>query len=206
MGFYSKQKKVKQYHGAQRKDPEVCWDLFEPTVIPDGFVLLVDTREQIPLFASGGQFKNDEIRVENGLVMKGKTLHLGDYSIGGYHKAVGIERKKQSDWESFILSEYKRKTIPKLCRMRDAVWSALVIEANLGVLYNYPVSPKMTREKVRNQLASIETHYGIHTYITGNRKELEMWVLDRLVRVYKYLQEGTLHEKDRDEKIAEDDD
>jgi len=198
MGFYEPPDSRILFHGARREKPAVSWNDFKPTVIPDGFILLVDTREQSPLF-TGWPIKKGEIRTHGDLIIKGVTLRVGDYSVSGYEKQVAIERKKQSDFESFIQKEYQTKTIKKLQKMSKMFFAGLVIEADEADLFEYPISPKMTREKVRAHLASMNVHYRVHVKISNNRKKLELWCLDRLTRAYRYLHDGILFKSETSE-------
>jgi len=185
-GLYDLVKDDIMVAGAKRKKlPKRNLD-FEPTEIPNGFVLLVDTREQLPLFTKERLIKGEK-RIENGLMMIGKTIKNGDYSIGGLEKLVAIERKQQSDFEAYISSEYKKKTLGKLNRLKDYYFKALIIEADENDLYEFPISPHMTREKVRNHLISFRVHYGVHIMVDDDREALERFVLDCLVRCYRYL-------------------
>jgi len=60
----------------------------KPFRIPEGFVMVRDTREQKPLFADPPE----------GLqVITGTLLH-GDYSIRGFETKFAIERKQMSDF------------------------------------------------------------------------------------------------------------
>lgn len=178
--------KGKFINGAKRRKPPNRHIDFKPTEIPDGFVLLVDTREQMPLFTKE-QIEKSEKRIENGLVLIGKTLKNGDYSVGGLENLVSIERKQQSDFESYITSEYKRKTLKKLERLSGYYFKALVIEADENDLYEFPISDYITREVVRSHLCSFRIHYGLHVIVNDNREYLERFILDALVRCYRYL-------------------
>lgn len=170
----------------QKKPPKRYSD-FKPTEIPDGFAIAIDTREQLPLFTTV-RLGKDEKRIEkNGLVLVGKTLANGDYSVCELEKLVTIERKQQSDFESYITSEYSKKTKPKLERLKDYYFKALVVEADEYELYECPMSDFVTREMVRNQIVSMQIRYGMHIIISNDRKYIERKVLDWLVRCYKYL-------------------
>lgn len=183
------QRDKRQAHGAKRKQNKQISDDWKPVEIPDGFNLIIDTREQRPLFSTDRYTTNPEYSY---IPIVRRDLPLGDYSIHGLEDIVAIERKQQSDFESYIGKEYTHKTLDKLRALSRCWFAGLVIESDEYTLYEFPISPSMTREKVRNQLASINTHYGIHTYINSNRKMLELWVMDRLVRVYEYVRRGEI--------------
>lgn len=178
--------KDKKLLGAQRKRPPKRKDYFVPTEILDGFILKIDTNEQLPLFG-------DIRKLPKGLMIVRDHLITGDYSVVGYEDKVCIERKMQGDFESFIGSE-SRLTAEKLERMSKMFWSGLVVEAYEDDLYELPISEYMTREKVRNRLASIRVHYGVHVLINPDRRYIERFVLDHLMRAYKYLSQGVADE------------
>ena len=185
------ERKVKtQLHGAKRKQskpaPSSDW---KPTTIPPDFTLVIDTREQLPLFSKDRYTTRADCTY---IPIIHRDVEIGDYTVLGFENMIAIERKMQSDFESYISSEYQSKTIVKLESLSNCWFSGLVIEANEYDLCEFPISPKMTREKTRNHLASINSHYGIHTYINSDRGQIERWVLDRLVRVYNYLRNGDI--------------
>jgi len=155
---------------------------WSPVKLPEGgFVVLIDTRERQPLFINSTLDIPDEIK------FKRVKLEHGDYSIEGYENKICIERKKQSDFESYISKEYRQRTLGKLIAMRDGVkWRGLVIEHNYDDLHIDTISPNMTKEKVRNHLASLEVHYGLHVFCHRDRETIERKVLDWLSRAYKY--------------------
>src|SRR5512143_1207522 len=62
--------------------------------IPDGFVLLQDTREQKPLF-------DETVRIP-ALVVVNTALTHGDYSIKGFEDRFVVERKGISDFYAYV--------------------------------------------------------------------------------------------------------
>ena len=153
---------------------------FKPTKIPKGFVLLIDTREQKPLFTS----PPDGLEVVRG------ALATGDYSVIGFEDRVCVERKQLSDFDSFMGTERIAKTIPKLRRMGDMDWSALVIECHEAKLFGKRRYGKMTKEHARGFLKKVRVGYGVHVYWTKDRQKLERYVLDHLCYVYEMLKGG----------------
>ena len=148
--------------------------IWKPTAIPDGFILVIDTSEQRPLF----------IERQQDLVVKHQKLVTGDYSIAGFENSVCVERKMLSDFDSFIGRERIAKTIPKLERMRSMVWSALVIECSERKLFGKRKYGKLTGEHSRGFLKKCRVQYGIHVFISDKRAELERFILDHLCYVY----------------------
>ena len=88
---------------------------------------------------------------------------------------------------SYITSEYKEKTIKKLKKFKNMYFAALVIEEDEKELYELKMFSGITNEQIINHLASIICHYNVHTYFSSDRFWLELYILHRLVRCYKYL-------------------
>jgi len=148
--------------------------------IPKGFVILIDTREKQPLF----QTKRE------GLVTISTKLDTGDYSLEGFKDKVCVELKRLSDFDSFIGRERVKKTIPKLQRMKEMDWSALVIEESEHKLFSKRKYGKMTPAHAKGFLAMVDVSFGISCYWSSNAGEVEDWILYRLVHVYKRLKGG----------------
>ena len=150
---------------------------FKPTPIPAGFVLVIDTREQQPLFT--GKAYAAALPVEH------RAIETGDYTIAGHEGRVAIERKKMSDLYAYLGAE-RRKTRPKLEKLGAMDWAALIIEASEADLARqYKYSTKLTPEHVRGFLTSVRVRYGIHVYMSSVRSALERYVLDSLVKWYE---------------------
>lgn len=155
--------------------PAVAW---KPTVIPSGFVLVIDTREQRPLFT----------KPPAGLTIVRRKLDDGDYAVDGYESKLIIERKQCSDFYSYIGKERERTTA-KLERISRAYFSALIIEETEQKLFSDQRYTRLTREHARGFLKMCEVKYGIHTLVCNNRAKLERWILDRLTYGYRLLRE-----------------
>ena len=56
----------------------------KPTIIPPEMIVIVDTREQRPLFNTA--------RIPKGLTLTSGTLADGDYSIRGFEDKICFER------------------------------------------------------------------------------------------------------------------
>ena len=160
-----------------RKDPPL-------RKVPDGFVVLIDTREQSPLFV-GRRIVSAEHKVVRGIPFEGATLHDGDYTVRDMEHIIAIERKMLSDFDAYIGKERNTKTIYKLERLRDMKWAALVVESDESELYGKRKYGKMTGAHARGFLCKAELEFGIHTYINANRAALEQYVLDRLLYAWK---------------------
>jgi ERCC4-type nuclease len=150
--------------------------LWKPTEIPDGFILVVDSREQHPLF--------DPIPI--GLCIIRDAIKVGDYTVKGFENQIAIERKGESDFFGFIGRERDR-TVKKLEAMSKMYFSALVIQVDEYDLYNPSIPTKLTHEHVRGFLKSIRVKYGIHYYMNEDKESLERYVLDSCTYVYSQL-------------------
>jgi len=162
----------KPYSQAHKLKPYVL----KPTVIPEGFVLLVDTREQRPLFA----------RVPKGLTIQSTTLHDGDYSVKGFEDRICFERKS-SDLFPYCTSE-QRKTRVKMERFRGMEFVGLVIELRESEILQFQERTQCHPEAIRGALCSFEVRYGVHVYY-GNREQCSRWLLDRAVKFWNVKHE-----------------
>jgi ERCC4-type nuclease len=180
--------------------PRIEHNFNEPTVptaldipkIPEGFTVLQDTREQIPLF-SPHRLSKGLLHMWKGKVpVVGATLTDGDYSILGMEDEVCIELKRWSDFLSYIGRERQLKTEPKLERMSKMRFAALVVQEDFDELW-YPqmqgFGTKMQTNHVRGFLRSVNVKYGIHVYASKSEELCQMWVLDRLIGVYNQILE-----------------
>lgn len=149
----------------------------KPHVFPDGFILIVDTREQRPLC----------VRVK-GLTSLVDTVKDGDYTIKGFEDKFAIERKQLSDFYSYIGKERDR-TVKKIKRLADMDFAAIVVEATLEDLLMPQIYSTVSPEVARGFLTSINVRYGIHTFIHKDRRQIERWILDRAIKYYKISRE-----------------
>lgn len=149
---------------------------FKPTPIPDGFTLVIDTREQHPLFQSPPA----------GLDIISKALSDGDYSILGFEDEVFVERKCD-DLYPYIGRDRKR-TEEKLERIALFGFRALIIE--LDDPFQVPMNTQITPEMVRGFLKACRVKYGIHVYWSKHRDDLERFILDHLTYYFKQLRKA----------------
>lgn len=151
---------------------------WKPTIIPEGFMLIQDTREREPLFKIPPK----------GLVMVRDTLTDGDYSVRGFESKMAIERKMVSDFFAYIGKERDR-TVLKLRRLSAMHFAALVIEAEEDELYMPQMYTALCQEHVRAFFRSLRVRYGIHLYISPDREKIERYVLDSLTKAYEIFRE-----------------
>lgn len=140
--------------------------------IPEDMVVIIDTREQKPLFVK-----------TPGLVKVISTLHDGDYSIKGFEDKFSIERKQVSDFFSYIGKE-REKTIKKLERLQCFDFAALVVESDLEDLLAPQIYTKLSANHVWGFTASINIKYGIHFFFNKNRNIIERYCLDRMIKYW----------------------
>jgi len=160
-------------------DHDIREPLLKPFKIPAGMVMIIDTREQAPLF----------VNPPKGLVIQKKALKHGDYSIKGFESKIAFERKQMSDLYSYIGKERKR-TVIKLEQLRELDFAALIVEVSyedLEIPYSY--SSRITPEMIRQFMVSVNVRYGIHTYCTRDRRQMEMYLLDRATKYFKIQRE-----------------
>lgn len=157
----------------------------KPYKIPEGFTLLVDTREQLPLFTSTDHPK--------GLRVVRTTVHDGDYTILGLEHKFSIERKQVSDFFGYCGKERKR-TIAKMERFKSMIdaggWVGLVIEATEADLLSGYYKSTLSAEVIRMALVSFETRYSIHIFYSRSRADIKRYVLDRAIKYYNISMEA----------------
>jgi ERCC4-type nuclease len=146
----------------------------KPHKIPNDMIVIIDTREQNPLWLP---------KPIKDLVITRGTLSNGDYSLRGHESTFAIERK-QNDIFSYLTSE-REKTKIKLERLREYEFAALVIEFEEDELYMPHFYTDVSPEVVRQSLVSFEIKYGVHVFY-GDRKALERKVLDWMIYYWKF--------------------
>jgi ERCC4-type nuclease len=161
-------------------------DDLKPARIPDGFMLVQDTREQKPLFAEAPE----------GLDVITDTLPYGDYSIRGFEERFCVERKQMSDFYSYIGKE-RTRTTRKMEQFREIVgsggWAGLVVEASEADLLTGFIMSRVSPETARQALVSFEVRYGVHVYYSRSRRDIRRWVLDRSIKFYRIQREVTTY-------------
>lgn len=154
----------------------------KPALIPQGFILVQDTREQKPLFSAP----------PDGLEVVRDALPYGDYSIRGFEDRFCIERKQMSDFYGYIGRE-RHRTIRKMEQFRDMVsaggWVGLVVKATEADILTGFIMSRVSPETARQALVSFEIRYGVHVYYSRSRRDIRRWVLDRAVKFYRIQRE-----------------
>jgi len=148
----------------------------KPTEIPEGFILVQDTREQRPLFS----------RIPKGLTVLSATLKDGDYSVKGFESQICFERKV-FDLFPYCSSE-RDKTVAKMKRFRSMEFVGLILEMKESEIYQFQVYTKVHPEVIRAALLSFQVRYGVHIYM-GSRENCSRWLLDCAVKFWKIKHE-----------------
>ena len=143
----------------------------KPTPIPDGFVLVQDTREQLPLFT----------RLPSGLTIMSKKLNNGDYSVLGLENKIAFERKS-SDLFAYCTVE-RDKTVAKMKRFKSYEFVGLVIEMKEIEAYQFQAYTKVHPESIRGAITSFQVRYGVHVY-WGSREQCGRYIMDCATKFY----------------------
>ncbi len=138
-----------------------------------GFQMLVDTREQLPLFD------------ERQLFVRRTTVKNGDYTLAGFEDQFYLELKRLSDFMGFIGRERNIRTAGKLERIRHFPFKALcVLESESALHSPTHLHSTMTPEHVRGFLTSLHVKYGIMSYFNPDEDAMRRWILDRAIYFY----------------------
>lgn len=159
---------------------------FKKYIFPEGFKLIIDTREQQPFFKRLSALIPEYFKLD--------TVKDGDYTIKGFENSFAIERKKMSDFYSYISSErsiqYKNnkkkrdKTKEKLLRLQKFDFTALVVNEDYNEVLSRQMFTDTSPEVARGFLSSINIKYGIHVFINSDAIMCERWILDRAIKFY----------------------
>lgn len=179
--------------------PQLLKPMKSPSKYPEGMTVIIDTREQKPLFLPEVP---KEPTIVGGLTFEGRVLPHGDYSLKGFEEYIGVERKRALEVYGWIGKE-RKKTEAKLESMGDMLWKGLVIEGTEEVLYSANKGrfsryeeehfiTKVTPYQVKRSLAAFEVEYGIHIYYAENRSMMKRWILERFEFFYRKVRDGSI--------------
>ena len=168
--FNKKKKRLENVSGVKMN--------FEFT-FPDGFVLVVDTREQDGLFIA---------KPPKGLLLVRDTLESGDYSIRGFENNVGVERKNIDDlWSSLTTNSDRFKR--ELERLQAYELKYILVEGLESEYLAHRPERKIHPNCIRQALASIEAKLNIPVHQSESRDAAERWVLDMFIKYYRWKRE-----------------
>jgi ERCC4-type nuclease len=152
------------------------------TEFPDGMIIVIDTRESDPLFHYGG-------RLKKGIPVIRKKLEYGDYALQGFTDGFVVERKKHGDLYG-SLGKGRERFYRELDRMSTAERPYIMVEGTESdILQSFKYS-RMHPNVIRQSIASIEMTRGIPFYYSGNSKQSELWLIDRMVKYYRWKRGG----------------
>ncbi len=144
---------------------------------PSDFVLLIDTREQQPLFK----------KPPKGLLVMRTKLEIADYSIKGFEVNITVERKNLDDFLQSISSGHK-DFAKRLERMNLYERRYLLIEGTENELLSPEprLYSKIHPNVVRGALASIWGKYNVPIYFAETRRHAERFILDTFLKYFKW--------------------
>lgn len=147
---------------------------------PKGFILVIDSREQLPLFTQS---------LPKGLVVVRDTLDVGDYSIRGFERQIAIERKTISDLLGCLTHDRDRfkRELEKLIVYE---WKAICLEGTEDELLQFNDFSLIHPNSTRQSIVSINIRYKIQFYFNSKRSNIERWILDHLIKFYRIKREG----------------
>lgn len=149
----------------------------KPITFPDGFMMVIDTREQSPLF-----------KRTKGLISVVDTVKHGDYTIKGFEDRIAFERKQISDFYTYIGRE-RKKTITKLKALSQLDFAALVVEASWDDILQHQMFTKVHPSVAEGFLTSLNVRYNIHCFLDRDRGNIERYILKRAVKYYELQRE-----------------
>lgn len=141
---------------------------------PEGFVLVIDTREQAPMFR----------KLPKGLVVVRNTIPAGDYSVVGFESEITIERKSMVDLYSSLFSDWERE-LKKLVKISTYRRKWLVVEGKESEVLCWQQYSGVHPNSMRARLCAIDVRLGIPIIFCDTRASAEMFTLDRLIRYYR---------------------
>ena len=153
-------------------------------------VVLVDTREQLPLSFAG--IKADRVDKGATLIVElhKATLKAGDYSLWGYADRVAIERKSHADLLG-TLGKGRDRFERELQRLAEYEFAAVVVEAEWSTILREPLeysrlSPKTVHRSV---IAWQQRFHRVHWHFLPDRRFAEITTFRILERFWKNQQQ-----------------
>ena len=149
--------------------------------------ILIDTREQIPLFVDEQGVVRNEYKTLAYFVKA--TVKYGDYTLKGFENIVSLERKTISDLRNSLMTNHNR-FVKVLTAMGQMVRSGIVVEGteqDFTGLLGMPDYRKFYRT-----LVSIQVHYGVPIYWVYHHEGAERFVFSYLTTFLKYYRKGEM--------------
>lgn len=169
--FHKKTKRIESISGTKMK--------FDFT-FPDGFCIVIDSREQAPLFLE---------KPPKGLVLVRDTLATGDYSVRGWESRFTIERKGVNDlWSSLTVDGERFRR--ELERMKSYEVKYILVEAPESEYLVQLPERKISVNAIRQALASVEGKMFIPVHSAESRADAERWLIDVAIKFFHGKRNG----------------
>jgi ERCC4-type nuclease len=143
------------------------------------FVILIDTREQLPLALPNA---------------RRATLSTGDYSIEGYVDQIAVERKSLADLYG-CFGQSRERFERELERLAAYPYPAIVIEATLADVEHGPRFSQIHSNSAIGSLIAWGTKYRIPVWLAGDRRTAATTVHKILCKAAKYIEENPHSER-----------
>ncbi len=162
---------------------------------PDGFCLVIDTREQLPYSWPG-------------IPTVRKALPLGDYSVLGLENRIGVERKSHADFVATVTTRHRQffdrltfvaarcsvypiiEEHPPAVRLagfgRIIPYYAIVVEASAAALDAPMPWTRVTPATVHANLIKLAA-LGVPVWPAGTRVRAAAWTLAFLRRAWEEI-------------------
>jgi ERCC4-type nuclease len=141
---------------------------------PAGFIVTIDSREQLPLFLK---------KPLKDLIIKRTTLPVGDYSVDGFAESCAVERKSLPDLYH-SLGQDRARFKRELEKLATYEFKALVIEGSELDLFRWQDFSRMHPRAIFESVVSINVRLNINIYF-GSRDNIEQYILSRFIKFYK---------------------
>ena len=162
-----------------------------PAFLESGtFVILQDTREQLPYTFKGLRLYGKPIEVP----VEVATLTTGDYSVKGLESEICVERKSVTDFYSTI-TRGRDRFERELARMATMKRAAIVVEGRFTDLASDPLffGYRINPESVTGSVASFLVRYGVPCFFLHGRAKAEAFTFKLLHKYFKAHQDAEAH-------------
>jgi len=136
----------------------------------NGFVIVVDSREQQPYAFEGAVIK---------------TLTTGDYSVSGLEDRVTIERKSKADAYG-SLGHGRARFLREFERLARYDYGAVVIEDTVAGFLHRPPHSKMNPRSAIGSLLAWSVRYRVPVFFAGDREHGRALTRKLLEMYYRY--------------------
>ena len=158
--------------------------LVVPEKYPPGFVLLIDSRETLPLFKKGAYKNVPKARV---------ALPIGDYSLKGFERTIAVERKSVNDLTGWIFTPRCEHQIRNMLQLERKY---LLIEARDERTLAQKVIDlreagytQVHYNSVLHGLYKINARFGIEI-VYKTRSDARRWILRLFKHYYLWKRKG----------------